>query len=143
MIALTEKSRSAGSFVMVVEDDAAFRWLLGEALRYEGFEVLIAANGIEALQLYRENSDNVWLVVADIVMPEMDGLTAATEMRKIDDNVFFIFMSGYDSEWIDRIGIKMEDIPNSGFFRKPFAFRELTSRIRTLERYYTGGENET
>ena len=128
---------------MVVEDDAAFRWLLGEALRYEGFEVLIAANGIEALQLYRENSDNVWLVVADIVMPEMDGLTTATEMRKIDDNVFFIFMSGYDSEWIDRIGIKMEDIPNSGFFRKPFAFREMTSRIRTLERYYTGGENET
>jgi DNA-binding response OmpR family regulator len=133
----------ARSFVMVVEDDATFRWLLGEALRYEGFEVLTAANGIEALQMYRENSDNVWLVVADIVMPEMDGLTAATEMRKIDDNVFFIFMSGYDSGRINGIGMKMEDIPNSEFFRKPFAFREMTSRIRMLERHNNRAENET
>lgn len=133
----------AGSFVMVIEDDATFRWLLGEALRYEGFEVLTAANGIEALQFYRENSDNVWLVVADIVMPGMDGLTTATEMRKIDDNVFFIFMSGYDPERIKGIGIRMEDIPNSGFFRKPFAFREMTSRIRTIERHCKRAENET
>jgi two-component system, cell cycle sensor histidine kinase and response regulator CckA len=132
-----------GSFVMVVEDDATLRWLLAEALRFEGFEVLIAANGIEALQLYRENSDRVWLVVADIAMPEMDGMTIATEMRKIDDHVFFIFMSGYDSEWIDRIGTKMADIPNSSFFRKPFTFREMTNRIRMLERHHKRAENET
>jgi|WetSurSiteA1Bulk_404760.scaffolds.fasta_scaffold102939_2 two-component SAPR family response regulator len=42
-------------------------------------------------------------------VPEMDGLTAATEMRKIDDNVCLIFMSGYDAERIDSIGTRMKD----------------------------------
>jgi two-component system, cell cycle sensor histidine kinase and response regulator CckA len=123
-----------GSCVMIVEDDASLRWMLSQALSKDGFEVLTAESGIEALRLYRENTDKVWLVVADIMMPEMDGLTAATEMRKIDDNVWFIFMSGYDAERIDRIGIKMEDIPRAEFFRKPFAFRDLTSRIKALDR---------
>lgn len=139
-----EESRpQARSFVMIVEDDAAFRWLLSEALSKEGFEVLTAANGIEALQLYREHIGEVWLVAADVMMPEMDGLTAAREMRKIDDNVSFIFMSGYDSERIDRIGIKVEDIPRSDFLRKPFGLKDMTNRIRTLERHLKGAGNAT
>jgi DNA-binding response OmpR family regulator len=132
--ARTGQGAEVGSFVMVAEDDGAFRWLLSETLRNAGFGVLTAEDGIEALRLFRENAGTVWLVIADIFMPGMDGLTAAIEMRKIDDKVFFIFMSGYDSERIDRIGIRMEDIPRSDFFRKPFAFRDMTSRIRTLQR---------
>jgi two-component system cell cycle sensor histidine kinase/response regulator CckA len=137
----TRISTEPGSFVMVVEDDTAFRWLLSEALSGEGFEVLTAANGREALQLYRENIGKVWLVVADVMMPEMDGLTAASEMRKIDDNVCFIFMSGYDTERIDEIGVKLEDIPRSNFLRKPFGLRDMTSRIRALEGHRKGAGN--
>jgi two-component system, cell cycle sensor histidine kinase and response regulator CckA len=129
------------SVVIVVDDDAAFRWLLSEALTNGGFEVLTAADGMEALELYRKNAGRVWLVVADVIMPEMDGLTAATEMRKIDKNVSFIFMSGYDSERIDRIGIQMKDIPCSEFLRKPFAFKEMMRRMRTLERERKGPHN--
>lgn len=129
-----KEARTGQGFIMIAEDDRAFRWLLSETLRSAGFEVLTAEDGMEALQLFRENTGKVWLVIADIYMPGMDGLTAATEMRKIDDKVFFIFMSGYDSERIDRIGIRMEDIPRSDFFRKPFSFRDMTSRIRTLQR---------
>jgi len=128
---------------MVVDDDTALRGMLSQVLSYNGFEVLSAANGIEALQLYRENTGKVWLVVADIMMPEMDGLTAATEMRKIDDNVYFIFMSGYDAGRIDEIGIKMEDIPRAEFFQKPFAFKDMVSRMRTLERERGGVGNAT
>jgi len=128
---------------MVVDDDTALRGMLSQVLSYNGFEVLSAANGIEALQLYRENTGKVWLVVADIMMPEMDGLTVATEMRKIDDNVHFIFMSGYDAGRIDEIGIKMEDIPRAEFFRKPFAFKDMVSRMRTLERERRGVGNAT
>jgi DNA-binding response OmpR family regulator len=130
-----------GSFVMVVEDDAALRWMLGQALAKDGFEVLSAENGLEALQLYRENTGKIWLVLADVFMPEMDGLTAAIEMRKIDDDVCFIFMSGYDSERIDRIGIKMGDVPRSEFFRKPFAFRDMTNKIKALEGQCKGVQN--
>jgi len=90
---------------------------LSEALSKEGFEILTAANGVDALLLYQENAGKVWLVMTDIVMSKMDGLTAADEMLKMDGNMFFIFMSGYGAEPIDRIGIKMENIPRSGFFR--------------------------
>ena len=123
-----------GSWVMVLvaEDDAAFRFLLSEALSEAGFEVLSATNGIEALELYRKNADKINLVVADVVMPGMDGLTAAVEMLKIDDNVFFLFMSGYELERIKEIGINMEDIPNSVFLRKPFAFKNMITMIRSL-----------
>lgn len=127
------------SFVMVVEDDEVFRWLLTEALKKEGFEVLTAVNGKEALELYREKAGKVWLVVSDVIMPGMDGLTAAMEMRKVDDRAFFIFMSGYDSARIEGIGVRMEDIPRSEFFRKPFAFKDMAERIRTLEREKAAG----
>jgi CheY-like chemotaxis protein len=121
-----------GSWVIVAEDDAVLRTLLSETLRGEGFKVLPAANGLEALKFYTENADKVWLVVADVIMPGMDGLTAAIEMRKIDDNVSFLLMSGCDSERIGKIGIKIEDIPNSAFFPKPFAFSDMMSKIRML-----------
>jgi two-component system, cell cycle sensor histidine kinase and response regulator CckA len=131
------------SSVMVVEDDTALRLVLSEALRSAGLDVIPAADGVEAVELYRENASVVWLVVADILMPRMDGLTAASEIRKIDDDVFFIFMSGYDLEQIGRIEIRMEDIPRSEFLRKPFAFKDMVNRIRTLDRQRKGLELAT
>ncbi len=120
------------SRVIVVDDDETLRMLLSETLREEGFEVLLAADGQEALELYRQSGGGVSLVVADIIMPRMDGLTAAVEMRKINSNVKFMFMSGCDSDRIKAIGIKMEDIPGSSFFAKPFGFGDMVSRIRML-----------
>jgi CheY-like chemotaxis protein len=121
-----------GSWVIVAEDDVVLRSLFSEALREKGLQVLSAANGLEALELYRENADKIWLVVTDVIMPGMDGLTAAVEMRKIDKNVFFLFMSGHDLQVIEKTGFTMEDIPNSDFYQKPFAFRDMISRIQML-----------
>jgi DNA-binding response OmpR family regulator len=120
------------SGVIVAEDDAAFRFLLGEALREEGFEVLSAANGSEALELYRKNAEKVSLAILDVTMPGIDGLTAATEMRKVDDNIFFLFTSGYEREGLKERGINMEDIPNADFLFKPFTFKDMIGRIRRL-----------
>jgi|PlaIllAssembly_1097288.scaffolds.fasta_scaffold235389_1 hypothetical protein len=121
-----------GSRVIVTEDDAAFRFLLGEVLREEGFEVLSAANGHVALDLYRKNAENISLAIVDVAMPKMDGFTAATEMRKIDDNIFFLFISGYEGENLKERGINTEDIPNAGLLFKPFTFKDMISRIRML-----------
>ena len=122
---------SSGATILVAEDDAPFRFILVEAFRDEGFEVVSAANGAEALDIYRRNAEKIDVVVADIIMPGMDGLTAAVEMRKIDDNVIFLFMSGYGPEHIKKIGVDMDDIPNSAFFLKPFAFRDMVRMIRS------------
>jgi len=121
------------SWVIVAEDDEALRFLLGEALSQEGFEVLPAANGREALELYRRNADKVILaIVDDVCMPEMDGVTAAIEMRKIDANVFFLFISGYDCEHLKEKGVSLESIPDADFLPKPFTFKDMMSRIRVL-----------
>ena len=122
----------SGSRIIVVDDDETLRLLLSETLSEEGFEVLVAADGLEALELYRGSADEISLVVADVIMPKMDGLTAAIEMRKIDDNVVFLFMSGCDAERIRAIGVNIEDIPNSCFFPKPFGFGDMISKIRKL-----------
>jgi two-component system, cell cycle sensor histidine kinase and response regulator CckA len=122
----------AGVMVLVAEDDTAFRFILAEAFEAEGFSVVSAANGVEALEIYRNNPHRIGVVVSDIFMPGMDGLSAAVEMRKIDGNVFFLFMSGYGAERIKEIGISMEDIPNSTFFEKPFAFKDLINTMRKL-----------
>jgi len=118
--------------VIVAEDDAAFRFLLGEALREEGFEILSATNGTEALELYRKNTQNIALAIVDVTMPGMDGITAATEMRKVDDNVFFLFINGYERERLKERGINMEDIPNADFLFKPFKFKDMIDRMRRL-----------
>jgi two-component system cell cycle sensor histidine kinase/response regulator CckA len=133
----TGKSKDAeGDYplvVLVAEDDAALLSILSEAIRDQGFEVVTATNGVEALDAYREYSDRIRIVVADVVMPEMDGLTAAVEMRKINPYLCFIFISGYGPERINEIGITIEDIPSSVFFRKPFAFKDVIAMVRELE----------
>ena len=118
------------SWVIVAEDDVVLRSLFGDALREKGLHVLSAANGLEALELYRENADRIRLVVTDVIMPGMDGLTAAVEMRKIDKNVYFLFMSGHDPQAIEEAGFSMDDIPDSDFYQKPFAFNDMIGRIR-------------
>jgi two-component system cell cycle sensor histidine kinase/response regulator CckA len=124
------------SWVIVAEDDTVLRALLAETLREAGFQILTAANGLEALKLYAENAGKVWLVVADLIMPEMDGLTAATEIRKIDENVCFLLMSGCDPETIGKIGIAIESIPGSDFLRKPFSFSDMLRRIWRLASHH-------
>ena len=119
-----------GSWVIIAEDDLVLQSLFSDALREKGLHVLSAANGLEALELYRENADKILLVITDIIMPGMDGLTAAVEMRKTDKNVFFLFMSGHDPQALEEAGVNIEDIPNSDFYQKPFAFTDMIGRIR-------------
>lgn len=124
--------RPGCSVLLVVEDDATLLHILSEALTEEGFRVFSARSGAEALALYRGNAGDICLAVVDVMLPGMDGLTAAAEIRKINDNVHFLFMSGYDAEYLKQTGMSIEDIPNAEFFRKPFAFEDMRSRIRKL-----------
>jgi len=122
-----------GSCVLVAEDDIVLRSLFSDALREKGLHVFSASNGLEALELYRENADKIRLVITDVMMPGMDGLTAAIEMRKIDENVFFLFMSGYDLQEIEEAGLNIENVPDSNFYQKPFVFRDIIDGIRIVD----------
>ena len=122
------------SVLLVVEDDEALLSILGEAVAKEGLRVSPARNGAEALAVCRDNADDSCLAVFDVMLPGMDGLATASELRKIKDNIRFIFMSGYGTEEITQMGMSIGTTPHAEFFQKPFVFEDMKNRIRALVR---------
>jgi two-component system, cell cycle sensor histidine kinase and response regulator CckA len=80
--------KSGCSVLLVVEDDASLQSILSEAMSEEGFRVFSTGSGAQALELYSENADHICLAIIDVMLPGMDGITTANEMRKINDNVY-------------------------------------------------------
>ncbi len=112
--------------VMVADDDTILRRLGVEMLGELGYEAIVAEDGLQAVQAFRAREGRIDLVLMDMVMPNMNGLDALHEMRKIDPGVRVVFMSGYETE-ILRAGLREESI--DGFLQKPYGTEELA---RTL-----------
>ncbi|MBP1648872.1 MAG: multi-sensor hybrid histidine kinase [Bacteroidetes bacterium] len=86
--------------VLLVDDEPAMQELGRVMLEEDGYEVTIAANGLEALEIYKEDHDTIDLVVLDLVMPGMDGGQTYTEMKKIDKGLKAFFCTGFISDQI-------------------------------------------
>ncbi|MDX8388594.1 MAG: response regulator [Ghiorsea sp.] len=86
--------------VLLVDDDDDLRISIEEVLTYHGYEVLTANNGLEALDLWRANQDTLGAVVMDIIMPKMDGLEVAQEIRKTHANLPVCLTTGYSHQRI-------------------------------------------
>ena len=81
----------ASRYILVVEDESSMARILGDALRGAGYDVAIASNGNEGLELFRAKRPD--LVIADIMMPMMDGLTMVEYMRAMSDTTEILFLS--------------------------------------------------
>jgi phosphoserine phosphatase RsbU/P len=110
-----------------VDDQEALRALLVRLLVREGFEPVEAADGQQAVELFKTQSPLV--VVSDIMMPRMDGLTLLNEIKRIDRNATVILMTGQGNE--DML-LKALRGGATNFFKKPFNVRELIDEIRTV-----------
>lgn len=117
--------------ILVAEDENLLRECICECLEMEGFSVLGAANGLAALELFRLHPDEIEVVVMDIFMPIMDGLTAIHEMRKIRGEVKVIVSTG--SVGAQQLGI-LESGGPFGYLRKPYPLSELVSMVRMVQR---------
>ncbi len=84
--------------VLLVEDEDVVRNFAVRALSRQGYEVLEAASGVEAVEVMERESHRVDIVVSDVIMPEMDGPTLLKELRKTNPNLKFIFVSGYPDD---------------------------------------------
>lgn len=116
------------STVLVVDDEARIRDVLRYALQREGYTVLDASNGEQALQIVA--SREVDLLVLDVLMPELDGLTTCRKLRE-SSALPVIFLTSR-SEEVDRInGL---DLGADDYVTKPFSPRELVSRVRAVLR---------
>ena len=78
--------------ILLVEDDLQVRSMLSETLRQEGYEVTEAADGNEALALFGQGPTD--MVITDILMPNKEGLSLITDLRKTDPEVLIIAFSG-------------------------------------------------
>jgi len=102
--------------VMVVDDENAVRDLLRTVLEREGYEVLEAANGLEAVNCWRQHPDAIDLILMDLSMPFMGGVEAFTELRRTGCDVPVILSSGYNE---DSIRKEFAGRGFAGFIQKP------------------------
>lgn len=122
--------------ILITDDEADIVNALEIYLKPEGYSILKAANGAEAIRILRQK--NVDLVLLDIMMPKMDGITALSLIREFS-NVPVIFLSakGEDSDKILGLNIGADD-----YIAKPFNPTEVIARVRSqLRRYMHFGGN--
>jgi two-component system, OmpR family, response regulator MprA len=117
--------------VLLVDDDKKLLPLLERGFRYEGFEVIAAANGEEGLTLARTRDPDV--VILDIGLPVLDGLEVCRNLRRYAD-VPILMLTARD-EVVDKVTAL--DLGADDYVTKPFAFDELVARVRALLRRRT------
>ena len=113
--------------VLVVEDEDAVRIFATEALRRQGYEVLQACDGLEALDIMEENDHQVDLVVSDVKMPEMDGPTLFNELRSHNPELKFIFVSGYADDAFTKT---LEPNAEFVFLPKPYTLAQIAEVVK-------------
>jgi PAS domain S-box-containing protein len=119
--------RGSGT-VLVVEDEDAVRRLTRRILEEEGYTVLEACNGSEALRAAQERT-SLDLVVTDVVMPEMSGRMLAARLAAVRPGLRVLYVSGYTGDDITRRGL---DEPGIDLLQKPFAAAQLVQRVREV-----------
>ena len=112
--------------VLLVEDEDSVRRFAARALRRQGYDVLEAGNGVEALEVVGKHSGPLDIVVSDIVMPEMDGPTLLKELRRSSPDLLFVFMSGYADDALATLKSDEEFM----FLAKPFQLTELVATVK-------------
>ncbi len=113
--------------VLIVDDAEFLRVRISKMLVGDGFEVFEAENGIKAIEAFKANKPD--MVLMDITMPEMDGLTALKELRKLDPNAKVIMLTalGQESVVLEAVKSGAKD-----FIVKPFERDRVMSAINKL-----------
>ncbi len=115
--------------VLVVDDEATLAELLSMALRYEGWEVRSAGDGFEAVRQARSFEPDV--VVLDVMLPDMDGLSVLRKLREVSPQVPVLFLTARDA-----VEDRVAGLTAGGddYVTKPFSLEEVVARLRALLR---------
>ena len=121
--------RGAGQRVLLVEDEPAVRRLMSTVLQEQGYQVLEAQNGEEALAHLARSAETIDVLVTDVVMPGVDGPTLASRLRQGSAGLRVLLVSGHPR---DQLPAGIEDWPDTAFLRKPFGVRDLAHAVHEL-----------
>ena len=122
-----ESHVSGASVVLLAEDDEMVRRLTERFLKRAGYSVMLARDGVEAVELFEANGGRISAAVLDVVMPRMNGFEAYERMRVCDAKVPVVFASGFSGY---RKPENLELIPGVNFLQKPFDCNELVAVVR-------------
>ena len=130
----TEAARPAADLtgrgaILLVEDEEAVRAFAARALASRGYTVLQAETGLDALRVVEAASEPIDLIVSDVIMPEMDGPTMLTELRKRGLTAKVVFVSGYADDAFARNLPEGQDFV---FLPKPFSLKQLIETVKGL-----------
>ena len=115
--------------ILLAEDDENLGKVLISYLQAKGFHVELAKNGKIAYELFNNTKQKFDLLVLDVMMPEMDGLTLGSEIRLLDKSIPFLFLSAKSmkEDKLKGFGVGADD-----YITKPFSMEELLARINAI-----------
>jgi CheY-like chemotaxis protein len=115
--------------ILLVEDDADLRDLSRRVLTMNGYRVLPASHGRDALRVAEEHTDEISLMVTDVIMPGMSGRELADKLQATRPAMKVLFVSGYTDNIIAERGMLA---PGTAFLQKPFSPRHLAGKVREV-----------
>jgi two-component system, cell cycle sensor histidine kinase and response regulator CckA len=129
--------KGSGEMVLVVEDDPAAREAMEILLKVDNYQVLTASNGIEAFNIYEKFSDQISLVVSDVVMPEMGGVSLYHSLRKCWPDVKMLFVTGHPLQGEDQALLQSGKVL---WLQKPYSVQSFCEIVQNLVRERVEGK---
>jgi PAS domain S-box-containing protein len=123
------KVKGGTETILIGEDETQVRILLKEILSNEGYNIVEAVDGDDAVKVFHKNKDKIHLLILDVIMPRKNGKEAYAEIKKVKPDIKVIFVSGYSSDIIHKKGI-LEDGLN--FISKPVSPDRLLIKVRDV-----------
>jgi CheY-like chemotaxis protein len=114
--------------ILMADDDEVIRVLVRSLIERAGYSVIEAADGLEAVNKFKERPEEIDLLVFDVRMPGKDGKQAYDEIRQIRPDIKVLFISGYGDDVLGKYGISSEEFP---VLPKPFMPGDLIFRVKT------------
>lgn len=124
--------------ILIVDDEAKIRLLIRKYAEFEGHSVTEAADGMEAVDLFRKNPAMFDIVIMDVMMPELDGFSAVSEIRRIaSPAVIMLSARGEEYDRIHGFELGVDD-----YVVKPFSPKELMMRVNAVMNRVKGSREQ-
>ncbi|WP_420642156.1 response regulator [Candidatus Leptofilum sp.] len=121
--------RSGGATILLVEDEKDVRDLLDEGLSKSGYRILVARNGVEALEIYQNEAESIDLLLTDVVLPKMSGHELAQYLQQQTPSLKILYMTGYTDTVIMNHGLPGESV---NLLQKPFTIGQLVTKLERV-----------
>jgi CheY-like chemotaxis protein len=124
-----QKIRGGDETILLAEDETTVKKLLSEILSSYGYNIIVAKDGLDAVDKFKTHREQIKLVILDVIMPGLNGKEVLAVIRQTSPDFRALFISGYAAEIIQRNGLTQKD---ADFLSKPILPNELLHQVREI-----------